>query len=135
MKKYVFILTGLILFSFQSMSFAEGVVPQNTQSPVHQIVTDYSKTYKTSAENLMYMLLAALNDVNYTIEEIQFKTGHVIFKAYSKEFVASIASRDGADSFINIIPVDNIYNFRPDLIQKLHNFLDLNSAAGFKKVL
>lgn len=134
MKKFVLIGLTAAIFSLPQAVLADGVVPQNTSIPA-QVVTDYSKIYKTSAENLLYMLLAALNDVNYTIEEIQFKTGNVIFKAYSKEFIASVASQDGMHSFINIMPVDNKYNFQPALIQKLHNFIDLNSASGFKKVL
>ena len=96
---------------------------------------DFAKTYKTSSENLLYLLLSALNENNYSIEEIQFKTGSVLFKAYTKEFIASIASHDATSSFIKIIPADNNYNFSPLLIQKLHKYIEANNNIIFKSIL
>ncbi len=83
----------------------------------------------------MYLLLSAINEHNYSIEEIQFKTGSVLFKAYTKEFIASVSTQDGYNSFIKIIPADNNYNFSPALIQKLHNYIELNNNINFQKVL
>ena len=72
---------------------------------------------------------------NYSIEEIQFKTGSVLFKAYSKEFIASVSAQDSYNSYIKIIPADNNYNFAPSLIQKLHNYIEINNSTIFQKIL
>lgn len=108
----------------QEQNFVENVTVQN-----------FSKSYKTSSENLLYLLLSAINAQNYSIEEIQFKTGSVLFKAYTKEFIASVAAQDGYNSFIKIIPVDNIYNFSPMLLEKLHSYIEMNNGINFQKVL
>ena len=81
------------------------------------------------------MLLSAISAQNYSIEEIQFKTGSVLFKAYSKEFIASVSAKDGFNSFVKIIPADNNYNFSPILIQKLHNYIETNNNINFQKIL
>ena len=132
MKKF---LLTFVLFNLVQLSSHSEVIPLNNtiKSPVS--VVDYSKTYKTSSENLLYLFLSALNENNYDIEEIQFKTGSVLFRAYSKEFIASIATQDNLNSFIKITPTDNNYNFAPILIQKLHKYIELNNNIKYKKVI
>lgn len=130
-----FTLFLLIIFSFLTpqISQAEEIIPVANNQPSLDI--DFSKTYQTSSENLLYLLLSAINAHNYSIEEIQFKTGSVLFKAYTKEFIASVCAKDGFNSFIKIVPADNIYNFSPSLLQKLHNYLDVNNSINFQKIL
>lgn len=129
------LLIGIISIVFQAEGKAENVVPPPVPIKITSANIDFAKTYKTSSENLLYLLLSALNENNYSIEEIQFKTGSVLFKAYTKEFIASIASHDSASSFIKIIPADNNYNFSPLLIQKLHKYIEANNNIIFKNIL
>lgn len=116
-------------------TFAEDIIPAATAIRTIPSTLDFAKSYKTSSENLLYLLLAAINEYNYAIEEIQFKTGSVLFKAYAKEFIASVSTQDGYNSFIKIIPADNNYNFSPVLLQKLHNYIENNNAISFQKIL
>ena len=129
MKKFFTIIFLICIFFSVNQSKADIIVPQASQS------VDFSKSYKTSSENLLYLLLSALNENNYSIEEIQFKTGSVLFKVYTKEFIASIASQDRNNSFIKIIPADNNYNFSPTLIQKLHKYIEVNNGINYQKIL
>ena len=132
MKKYITALLLSIIFLSNNQVFADTSIP----APVVVKTTEgFSKSYKTSCENLLYLLLSALSEHNYSIEEIQFKTGSVLFKAYSKEFIASVSSQDGYNSFIKIIPVDNNFNFSPILLEKLQNFIELNNNINFQKIL
>ncbi len=124
-----------ILAAFPLASSAENIIPAASAIKTVPSSLDFAKSYKTTAENLLYLLLSAINENNYSIEEIQFKTGSVLFKAYSKEFIACISAQDGYNSFIKIIPVDNNYNFSPILIQKLHNYIELNNKTSFQKIL
>ncbi len=136
MSKYLFNLLIILSIIFsQTKVYAENIIPQATAIQTIQNSTDFAKTYKTSSENLLYLLLAAINEYNYAIEEIQFKTGSVLFKAYSKEFIASVSSKDGFNSFIKIIPADNNYNFSPVLLQKLHIYIETNNNISFQKIL
>ena len=134
MKKILFILLIFNIFFAGNSVLAENAAPSNVQ--VKKIVaSDFSKSYKISSENLLYLLLSAINEHNYSIEEIQFRTGSVLFKAYTKEFIASVAAKDGYNSFMKIIPADNNYNFSPLLLEKLHNYIETNNSISFQKIL
>lgn len=135
MKKLLFALLTLPIFLISQPVFADEVVPLNSTIKALPNPIDFAKSYKTTSENLLYLLLSAINEHNYSIEEIQFKTGSVLFKAYTKEFIASVSAQDGYNSFIKIIPADNNYNFSPSLIEKLHTYIELNNEINFKKVL
>ena len=137
MKKIFFICFIFTLLFAAQKSYADTIIPaaNTTPSVPSPITGEFSKSYKTSSENLLYLLLAALNEHNYPIEEIQFKTGSVLFKAYKKEFIASVSAQDGYNSFIKIIPADNNYNFSPVLLQKLHNYIEINNKTSFRKIL
>ena len=137
MRKVIATLILMISAVSYQTAAADNVVPTADASAIKASPSslDYAKSYKTSSENLLYLLLAAINEHNYSIEEIQFKTGSVLFKAYQKEFLASIASKDGYNSFIKIIPTDNNYNFSPLLLQKLHTYIENNNGISFQKIL
>lgn len=135
MKKNIIYILFISLFFIQQNTFADTTVPVNTAIRTVPSSIDYAKSYKTTSENLLYLLLSAINANNYSIEEIQFKTGSVLFKAYTKEFIASVSTKDGYNSFIKIIPTDNNYNFSPNLIQKLHNYIEQNNTTYFQKIL
>ena len=124
-----------IVFSSVQKTFADDIIPMQTVNTAIKQTTDFSKFYKTSSENLLYLLLSAINEQNYSIKEIQFKTGSVLFQAYSKEFIASVSNQDGINSFVKIIPADNQYNFSPDLINKIHNYIEVNNTINFQKIL
>ena len=134
MKKSI-ILTIVLAITLSGTSYADVTSSISSQAKLMPLAADFAKTYKTSSENLLYLLLAAINESKYSIEEIQFKTGSVLFKAYTKEFIASVSAKDGINSFIKIVPADNNYNFSPSLIQKLQNYIELNNSINFQKIL
>lgn len=133
-KLFVFILL-ISVVSFLPSAFAEDIVPAASAVKTVPTSLDFAKSYRTSSENLLYLLLSAINAQNYSIEEIQFKTGSVLFKAYTKEFIASVSTQDGYNSFVKIIPADNNYNFSPSLLQNLHNYIEVNNNIYFQKIL
>ena len=135
MYKYITAILLTVIFISAQKTYADDIIPAATAIKTTIGSQDFSKFYKTSSENLLYLLLSAINENHYSIEEIQFKTGSVLFKAYQKEFIASIASKDGYNSFIKIIPVDNNYNFSPLLLRKLHDYIELNNNINFQKIL
>ena len=135
MRKYTIFLFCISLFLSSQKIYAEDIIPVATAIKTVPTSLDFAKTYKTSSENLLYLLLSAINAYNYSIEEIQFKTGSVLFKAYTKEFIASVSAQDGYNSFIKIIPADNNYNFSPTLLQKLHTYIENNNSISFQKIL
>ena len=135
MKKIIILSIIACSFFIQQKSFADATMPISSIVKSVPSSIDFSKSYKTTSENLLYLLLSAINAQNYSIEEIQFKTGSVLFKAYSKEFIASVSAQDSANSYVKIIPADNNYNFSPLLLQRLHNYIESNNTTIFQKIL
>lgn len=135
MKKIIISIYTAVLLFLPQIVFAQETVNVNNSVKSISGSVEFAKTYKTSSENLLYLLLSAINEHNYSIEEIQFKTGSVLFRAYTKEFIASVCTQDGYNSFIKIVPADNNYNFSPILLEKLHSYIEMNNNINFKKVL
>lgn len=134
MRKF-FILLSTVCIMLMQYASANTPAAQTAAPTPAPVAKDFVQTYATSSENLLYLLLAAINEHKYSIQEIQFKTGSVLFKAYSKEFIASVCAKDGYNSFIKITPADNNYNFSPVLLQRLQSYIDANTGIIFQKVL
>ena len=69
MNKVKILLYLIISFIFIQTANADNVIPSSSTKRVQTQNADFSKTYKTSSENLLYLLLSALNENNYSIEE------------------------------------------------------------------
>ena len=65
----------------------------------------------------------------YKITEVQSKTGTVLFQAYSREFLITIADKGANSTFIKILPADSNYAFSPALVQNIFGFLKANSTV------
>ena len=139
MKKIFLIILSLFMFSGNAFAdesndlIASAVAPVNpqiTQSvPVKASVTQCYDTLIGNTEQLFYLTLAALNIMNFKIKEVQSKTGTVLFQAYSKEFLITIADKGSNNTFIKILPTDSNYSFSPVLVQNIFNFLKANAGV------
>ena len=64
--------------------------------------------------------------VNKLVEEIQSKSGYVLFTAVNKQFLASISNVNTNQALLRITPVDNNYYFQPGIISNIFKYIDLN---------
>lgn len=140
--KRIFLILITMMFFLPSVSSAEDVLALSPQpAPSQQAYTVQSirqmcsRTYKMGSENLFYIFLSALNQYNVKIEEIQSRTGTILFKTNSKEFLVSISNKDSNNSYIKIIPADNNYNFSPVIIQKILSYIDMNNNTKYVNIL
>ena len=67
MKKYIISLFLISVFVFPQTSFAENTIPVNSAIKTVHSSLDFAKSYKTTSENLLYLLLSAINEYNYSI--------------------------------------------------------------------
>ncbi len=85
-----------------------------------------TKLYQTSTEKLFYLTLAGINANNFKIDEIQSKTGYILFSAVGKQYLATIAKFSSSSAMIKISPVNNVYYFQPGIVLNMFKYIDLN---------
>ena len=87
----LFFITVLMLVMGSVAVFAEDGMPLSTlvtpQSIDYNICT---RNYILTPEKLFYMALASINANRFTIDEMQSKTGYILFTAVNKQYLASV---------------------------------------------
>ncbi len=132
----------ILILSLNCMTITQAAPPINTvsypQPAQPQQYTNFNsciKTYPISNESLLYMSLSAISENGYKVDEIQFKTGTILFSAGQKQFILTTARKDIKNTFIKILPADNNYNFAPTAIQKIFAYIDLNKGLGVQSII
>ena len=105
----------------QAMSLSTLVTPQRMN------LEECNRLFKMPAEKLFYFTIAGINANRFTVDEIQTKTGYILFTAVEKQFLASIIKIDNNRSILKVTPADNIYYFQPGIVLNLFKYIDLNS--------
>lgn len=126
MARIVLIL-ALMLFT-SITAFAEGevvslVTPQNVE------FSTCTKTFDMPQEKLYYLAIASANANKFTIEEIQSKTGYILFSAAGKQYLASVVKVNAKQSMLRITPTNNNYFFPPGIVLNFFKYIDLNNEV------
>ena len=72
------------------------ITPQNVNFNI------CTRTYVLSPEKLFYMAIASANANRFEVEEIQSKTGYILFNAVNKQYLASVVKVDDTHSMLKI---------------------------------
>lgn len=88
-----------------------------------------TKVFNIDAENLFYLTIAGINANRFKIEEMQTRSGYVLFNAVNKKFLASVIKLDAKTSMLKVTPVNNVYYFQPGIVLNLFKYIDINSSA------
>ncbi len=125
------------LFSFL-LVLTLAAVPANADEglPVSTLITPQNVDFKTCtrtyilpADKLFYMAIASVNANKFNIEEIQSKTGYILFTAVNKQYLASVVSVDSTHSMLKITPTNNNYFFPPGVVLNFFKYIDLYGAT------
>ncbi len=99
------------------------VTPQNVDFKL------CTRTYVMSAEKLFYMAIASAKENKFTVDEIQSKTGYILFTAAGKQYLASVVKVDDTKTLLKITPTNNNYFFAPGIVLNFFRYIDLNGAT------
>lgn len=88
-----------------------------------------TKIFNIDAENLFYLTIAGINANRFQIDEIQSKTGYILFNAVNKEFLASVVRLDSKNSLLRVTPANNVYYFQPGIVLNLFKYIELNGSV------
>ena len=107
----------------ESMSLSTMVTPQNVD---YNLCT---RNYILTPEKLFYIAIASINANRFTIDEIQSKTGYILFTAVGRQYLASVVKVDSSKSLLRITPTNNNYFFAPGIVLNVFRYIDLNGAT------
>lgn len=119
----VLLLGASNVWAEESMSLSTMVTPQNVD---YNLCT---RNYILTPEKLFYMAIASINANRFTIDEIQSKTGYILFTAVGRQYLASVVKVDSSKSMLRITPTSNNYFFAPGIVLNVFRYIDLNGAT------
>jgi hypothetical protein len=99
------------------------ITPQNVD------FKNCTRTYIMPAEKLFYMAIASAKENKFTVDEIQSKTGYILFTAVGKQYLASVVKVDSTHTQLKITPTNNNYFFAPGIVSNFFRYIDLNGAT------
>jgi len=92
-----------------------------------------SSFFKLDSQKLFYLTLASTNANRFKIDEIQSKSGYVLFTVAQRQFLASVISIDSQNSMLKITPCNNIYYFPLGVVQNMFKYIELNLNTPIEK--
>lgn len=125
----LFLILFCCQFSYAAQKPEVTAVPAAKPSPVQYQQVDYnvcSKTFRVDSQKLFYLTLAGVNANRFRIDEIQSKSGYVLFTVLNKQFLASVLSWGAGASMLKITPCDNTYYFPVGIVQNMFKYIELN---------
>ncbi|HNW25883.1 MAG TPA: hypothetical protein PLG15_03145 [Candidatus Gastranaerophilaceae bacterium] len=118
----------VVLQAQQTLAAAQAVQPQAVDFGLCR------KIFKIDAQKLFYLTLAAVNANRFTIDEIQSKSGYILFSVAKKQFLANVISVNAENSMLKITPCDNIYFFPVGIVQNMFKYVELNLNTPIEKL-
>ena len=129
MARIIIIMIGLLMVVSGALPAAAETV-MTVQSLVTPQNVDFeycNKIFNVNSERLFYLTIASINANKFRIDEIQTKSGYILFTAANKQFLANISELDSKRSLLKVTPANNIYYFPLGIVVNLFKYIELNT--------
>ena len=129
MARIIMIMIGLLMVVSGALPAAAETV-MTVQSLVTPLNVDFeycNKIFNVNSERLFYLTIASINANKFRIDEIQTKSGYILFTAANKQFLANISELDSKRSLLKVTPANNIYYFPLGIVVNLFKYIELNT--------
>lgn len=108
--------------------------PPSPVQPQPVSFANCNKFFKLDSQKLFYLTLAAVNANRFNIDEIQSKSGYILFSVGQRQFLASVINIDSKTSLLKITPCNDVYYFPVGIVQNMFKYVELNINAPVEKV-
>ena len=92
------------------------------------------RVFNTDNVSLFFLTLAAINANRFNVDEIQAKSGYILFTAVNKPFIATVVNVNTNQGMLKITPADNNYYFQPGIILNIYKYIEMNLNKKFEVV-
>ena len=133
-KFFVAFLFLLLLVQAPVKAEDDGMLLSTLITPQNVNFNICTRTYTLTPDKLFYMAIASANANRFTVEEIQSKTGYILFNAVNKQYLASVVKVDDTHSMLKITPTNNNYFFPPGVVLNFFRYIDLYGATPVVKL-
>lgn len=131
-----FFLVIIILLSGMQ-TFAQETQPMNLSTLITSQNVSYetcTKVFNTNCVSLLYLVVSAINANRFTVDEIQSKSGYVLFTAVNKQFLAMVSNVNTNQAMLRITPADENYYFQPGIVLNIFKYIDLNINTPLQNI-
>lgn len=133
--KYFFIFLAICLSAVSSnLAYADESTLSTLITPQNVAFENCTRQYNLPPEKLFYLTIGSINANRFEVQELQSKTGYILFKAVGKEFLASVVKLGTQKSMLKITPTDGNYYFAPGIVSNTFKYIDLNLQAPLTQV-
>lgn len=111
------------------MAGTQGFCETMPISPIAPQSVDYeacNKIFNVSSHKLFFLSLASANANRFSVDEIQSKSGYILFTVAQRQFLASVVGIDGTHSLLKITPCNNSYFFPVGIPLNFFKYIELN---------
>ncbi|MBQ8459743.1 hypothetical protein IJ541_06545 [bacterium] len=84
------------------------------------------KVFNTDNNSLFFLTIAAINANRFHIDEIQSKSGYILFTAVNKQFLAMVTNVNTNQGMVRITPADDNYYFQPGIVLNIYKYIEVN---------
>lgn len=116
----------IVLFSAVPVNAVEQMNLSTLITAQNMKYENCTKVFNTDNVSLFYLTLAAINANRFTVEEMQSKSGYILFTAVNKRFLATVTNVNTNQGMLKITPEDNNYFFQPGIILNIFRYIELN---------
>ena len=135
MERVVILFLAIFLFFGFCPAQAEETVDLSALITAQDVkYQDCIKVFNTDNVHLLYLTVASINANKFRIDEIQSRTGFILFSAVGKQFLASISNVNTNQGMLKITPVDDNYFFQPGIITNIFKYIELNLNTNIEVI-
>lgn len=145
-NKLLYLLIIGLFLGLSNGGFAEAATTKKVATPtlnttlpstqsLEVAVESCNKIFKADAQKLFFLTLSSLNANRFTIDEIQSKTGYILFSAGQRQFLASVIKINTQTAMLKITPCNNNYYFPIGIVQNVFKYIELNILTPVEKLI
>lgn len=93
-----------------------------------------NKIFNIDNITLFHLTISAINANRFTIDEIQSKSGYILFTAVNKQFLVTVLNVNTNQGMLKIIPADGNYYFQPGIVSNIFKYIQLNKDTKLENL-
>ena len=127
MERIIVLIVAIFMLFTTEVASAEEIVDLSALTTSQNVkYSDCIKVFNTDNVHLLYLTIASINANRFRIDEIQSRSGYILYTAAGKQFLASISNVNTNQGMLKITPADDNYYFQPGIILNIFKYIDLN---------